>query len=80
MNQLDNTALACQDGRIWSGRLGSLAAQQPAAMPATDFSTANLPIDPPTRFSAILLHFRQRRLRRQDARHTLRANEFVKVP
>jgi hypothetical protein len=67
-----NDAPANQDARTWSGRLGSLAADLPATRPAVDPNPA---LDAPTRLSAILPHFRQRR---QDALLMLRANEFVK--
>jgi hypothetical protein len=75
MNRFDNNTPARQDARTWSEKVGILAAQ----LPATSLPPFNpLPsADAPSRLSTILHHFWQRRQKREDAEHKLRANEFV---
>ena len=79
MNPLFHNATANQDPRTWSEKVGILAAQLPATRSATSPPPFDplLSVDAPTRLSTILHHFRQRRQRKEDAEHKLRAQEFV---
>jgi hypothetical protein len=81
MNALNETDVARQQARSWSGRLGSLAAELPVIRPeAASPQLAAAPAALPARLSAILGHFRQRHQRRQQAADQLRAQEFVMAP
>jgi hypothetical protein len=78
MTPLNETDVARQQARSWSGRLGSLAAELPAVSPEAAFTQLDTPRSAlPTRLSWILNHFRQRHQRRQEAADKLRANHFI---
>jgi hypothetical protein len=82
MNSLNETGLARQQARSWSGRLGILAATYPAIRPEatlTQLDTTSAPALP-TRLSLILGHLRQQRQREEHAADKLRAQEFMMAP
>jgi hypothetical protein len=81
MNPLNETDVARQRGRSWSGRLGNLAAELPAIRPEAAFNQLSAP--PAaflTRLAAIFNHLRQRHQRREHAADKLRAQEFIMGP
>jgi hypothetical protein len=82
MNPLNETDVARQQARSWSGRLGSLAAELPAIRPEAAFTQLDNapPSALPTRLLSMLGHLRQRQQRRQEAADKLRANEFMMAP
>jgi hypothetical protein len=78
MNCTNEHDPARQAALALSGRLGSLAAERPAARPGVNVtqSDAVTPALPP-RLSAILGHLRQRARIREHAADKLRANVFL---
>jgi hypothetical protein len=80
MNPLNETDVARQQARSWSGRLGNLAAASPATRPGAAFDQLDAPPPLPPRLLSILNYLRQRHQRREHAADKLRANEFVMAP
>jgi hypothetical protein len=79
MTPLNETDVARQQARSWSGRLGTLAAELPATRPEAAFTQLDSrhPAAFPARLLSILDSLRQRHQRRQQAADKLRANEFM---
>jgi hypothetical protein len=81
MKPANETDLARQQARTWSGRLGNLAAEVPATRPRAAFTQPEAPPAAlPARLSLILNYLRQRAQRREHAADKLRANEFMMAP
>jgi hypothetical protein len=80
MTPLNETDVARQQARSWSGRLGNLAAASPTTRPEAAFTQLDAPPPLPTRLLSILDNLRQRHQRQEDAADKLRAQEFMMAP
>jgi hypothetical protein len=65
MNPLNSTRPVHQQAQGWSAHLGTLAAE-------------NAPARPASRLTALLAFLRRRQLDRQDAARSLRAHNFIR--